>query len=113
MYYYQKIYYDPTRKPAAPTFNPVVEKEINKSVKKIATQSFNDKNIEKKLFASLGDEIAFDRSMLQYAATANTQIPNDRDAFQKYLYGDMISGKEGNPFALMRHNSGAYNYTMY
>ena len=62
---------------------------------------------------SLGDEIAFDRSMLQYTATANTQIPNDRDAFQKYLYGNMISGKEGNPFALVRHSSGAYNYTMY
>ena len=28
-----QIYYDPKRKPAAPAFNPSVEKEINKSVK--------------------------------------------------------------------------------
>ena len=108
-----EIYYDPMRKPAAPTFNPIVEKEINNSVKEFVAKPFNDKNIDQKLFASLGDEIAFNRSMLQYTATSNTQIPNDRAAFQKYLYGDMISGKEGNPFALARHSSGAYNYTMY
>ena len=107
-----EIYYDPNRKPAAPTFNPVVEKEINKSVKKFIGKPFNDKNIDKKLFADLGDQIMFNRSMLPWTATANTQIPNDRKAFQEYLYGNMISGKEGNPLALERHSSGAYNYTM-
>ena len=54
----------------------------------------------------------FNRSMLPWTATANTQIPNDRKAFQEYLYGDMISGKEGNPLALERQSSGAYNYKL-
>ena len=110
-----EIYYDTERKPAAPTFNKSVEKEINSSVKEFVTNTTfgGDKDIEKKLFVDLGDEMQFDRSMLQFNATAGTTIPNDRGAFQEYLYGDMISGKEGNPFALTRHNAGAYNYTMY
>ena len=107
-----EIYYDPHRKAAAPTFNPVVEKEINESVKQFIGKSFNDKNIDKKLFTDLGDQIMFNRSMLPWTATANTQIPNDRKAFQEYLYGDMISGKEGNPLALERQSSGAYNYKL-
>ena len=110
-----EIYYDTERKPAAPTFNKSVEKEINSSVKEFVTNTTfgGDKDIEKKLFVDLGDEMQFDRSMLPFNATAGTTIPNDRGAFQEYLYGDMISGKEGNPFALTRHNAGAYNYTMY
>ena len=106
------IYYNPNKKAAAPTFNPTVEKEINKSVKKFIEKPFNDKNIDKKLFADLGDEMMFERSMQTWTATANTQVPNDRKAFQEYLYGNMISGKEGNPLALERHSSGAFNYTM-
>jgi len=108
-----EIYYDPERKPAAPSFNPTVEKEVNKSVKDFIGKSFNDKDIEKKLFADLGDEFEFNRSMVRFNATANTEVPNDREAFQEYLYGDMISGKEGNPLALERQHAGAYNYTMY
>jgi hypothetical protein len=107
-----EIYYDPHRKLAAPTFNPEVEKEINKSVKKFVEKPFNDKNIDKKLFADLGDEIMFNRSMLQWTATPGSEIPNDQGAFQEYLYGNMISGKEGNAFALQRQHSGAYNYQM-
>ena len=108
-----EIYYDPKRKSAAPTFNPDVENEINKSVKEFIAKPFNDKNIGNKLFNDLGDEIMFDRSMSQWTATANTQVPNDQKSFQEYAYGSMISGKEGNPFALERHHSGAYNHTMY
>ena len=108
-----EIYYDPQRKAAAPTFNPTVEKEINKSVKEFVEKPFKDKNIGKKLFADLGDDIMFNRSMLQWTATPSTQVPNDQKAFQEYLYGNMISGKEGHPLALERHSSGAYNYTMY
>ena len=107
-----EIYYDPKRKPAAPAFNSEVEKEINTSVKEFITKPFNDKNISDKLFADLGDELQFDRSMLPFNANANTEVPNDRESFQEYLYGDMISGKEGNPFALERQNAGAYNYTL-
>jgi hypothetical protein len=107
-----EIYYDPKRKPAAPAFDPEVEKDINKSVKAFVGKSFNDPSLTKKLFADLGEEMMFDRSMLQWSAKPSTEIPNDRATFQEYLYGDMISGKEGNPFALERHNSGAFNYTL-
>jgi len=107
-----EIYYDPKRKPAAPSFNPTVEKEINRSVQNFIGKKFHDKNIDKKLFHDLGDQMELDRSMLPWTATANTQVPNDVKAYRDYLYGDMISGKEGNPFALERTSSGAYNYQL-
>ena len=107
-----QIYYEPDKKPAAPAFNKEVEEKINNSVKEFVIDNFDDKEIGKKLFSDLGDEIDFNRSMLPFNATAGSTIPNDRDAFQEYLYGDMISGKEGNPFALARHSAGAYNYTL-
>ena len=106
-----EIYYDPKRKPAAPAFMPEVEKEINKSVKEFVTEPFDDPKIKDKLFADLGDELTFNRSMLQYNAMPNTQVPNDQGAFQEYLYGNMISAKEGNPLALERNHAGAYNFT--
>ena len=108
-----EIHYDPKRKPAAPTFNPIVEKQINKSVKKFIEKPFKDDNIDEKLFGDLGDEFMFNRSMLPWSATANTQIPNDQKSFQEFAYGSMISAKEGNPLALERHQAGAYNHTMY
>ena len=107
-----QIYYEPDKKPAAPAFNKEVEEKINNSVKEFVIYNFDDKEIGKKLFSYLGDEIDFNRSMLPFNATAGSTIPNERDAFQEYLYGDMISGKEGNPFALARHSAGAYNYTL-
>lgn len=106
-----QIYYEPKRKPAAPAFMPQVEEEINNNVKDFVAKPFKDETIKDKLFADLGDEIVFNRSMLQYNTTANTQVPNDQKAFQEYLYGNMISGKEGNPIALERSYAGAYNFT--
>ena len=105
-----EIYYDPKRKPAAPAFMPEVEKQINKSVKEFVTEPFDDPKIKDKLFADLGDELTFNRSMLQYNAMPNTQVPNDQAAFKEYLYGNMISGKEGNPLALERNHAGAYDF---
>ena len=104
-----EIHYDPKRKPAAPTFNPSVEREINRTVKEFIGEKFHDKNIDKKLFNDLGDKIDFDRSMLSFTGTANTQVPNDQAAFQEYLYGGMISGKEGNPIALNQTVTGSNN----
>lgn len=103
-----EVHYNPKRKPAAPAFNPVVENKINKSVRSFIEKPFSDD----KLFRNLGDEIEFDRSMLQFTATANTQVPNDQKSFQEFLYGDMISGKEGHPLALERTQSGSHNYTL-
>tara|TARA_A100001011_G_C14306533_1_gene843438 strand:- start:1744 stop:2445 length:702 start_codon:yes stop_codon:yes gene_type:complete len=106
-----QIYYEPDRKPAAPAFLPQVEKQINASVKDFVAKPFKDEKIKDKLFADLGDAFVFNRSMLQYNATANTQVPNDQKAFQEYLYGNMISAKEGNPIALERNHAGAYDFT--
>lgn len=108
-----EVIYHPQRKPAAPTYNPTVEKEINSSVKQFIVKSFDDKNIGKKLFGDTGEEIQFDRSMLPWTATPNTQIPNDQKNYLEFLYGSMISGKDGHPLALERIHSGAYNYKMY
>lgn len=132
-----EIYYDPKRNMAAPSYNQVVEKKINSSIKNNVINNFNKSNnknkikedittedktkydnmnddeINKKLFGDLGEEITFNRSLLPFTATANTQVPNDQKSFQDFLYGDMISGKEGNPIALERQYGGAYNYTMY
>ena len=69
--------------------------------------------INKKLFSEIGDDFAFDRSMRQWYSTPNTSVPNDQGGFAKFAYGSMISGKEGNPFALERQSGGAYNYTMH
>ena len=50
--------------------------------------------------------------MINFSANPSTTIPNDKNSFQDYLYGDMISGKEGHPLALERNQSGSYNYKL-
>ena len=104
---------NPNRKGAAPAFNPDIEKKINDCVKENAIKQFEDEDIDQKLFKDLGDSFLFDRSMHQWYSTPSTTIPNNREAFQEWLYGSMISGKEGNPLALERNYAGSYNYTMY
>ena len=109
-----EIYLDPNKKGAAPAFNPSVEKKINKSVKQNIIKFLDgDDELNKKLFSEIGDDFAFDRSMRQWYSTPNTSVPNDQGGFAKFAYGSMISGKEGNPFALERQSGGAYNYTMH
>ena len=95
-----EIYYEPERKPAAPTFNKDVNNEINKSVQEFITKEFDVKDIDKKLFHDLGDKLAFDRSMIPFNGSPNTQVPNDQDSYQKFLYGNMPSRKENNTFSL-------------
>lgn len=90
---------DPNRKPAAPAYNPAVEKEINENTQKFIASNFSDPNIDQRLFKDLGDSFGFDQSMRTWYATPNTQIPNDQQAFADYLYGDMPSCKEGDKFA--------------
>ena len=81
---------NPCRKSAGPTFNPIVEKQINQSVKSLVTDNFdNKKNIKKDLFGSLGEQLNLDRAMQRFTATANTQIPNDQNAFLKYTYSNL------------------------
>lgn len=97
---------DPKRKMAAPAYNRAVEKEINEDTQNMVVSNFdNDPEIKKKLFSSLGDSFEFeDFGQYNFYATANTRIPNDQKGFADFCYGDMVSGKEGNDFALMRNN---------
>jgi hypothetical protein len=105
-----EISYNPTRKQAAPAYNPAVEKEINHSTEVATVIDFEPKTIseaekiKKKLFADLGDKYEFDNSMISFYTNPNTTIPNDQAGFAKFCYGSMISCKEGNEFACQRFN---------
>jgi hypothetical protein len=85
---------NPRRNMAAPTFNAVVQSEINQNTQNITTSAFTDPNIDQRLFTDLGDSFTFDRSMLQFSANPNTTIPNDQEGFAKYCYEDMISCRD-------------------
>jgi hypothetical protein len=114
-----EISYDPTRSEAAPAYNPEVEKKINKSTKDyVVDTTFSDEStkqkeyIRRKLFSDLGDSYTFDYSMRNFYTNPNTTIPNDQKGFANFCYGDMISAKEGNEFALGRNQprlGGTYN----
>ena len=75
---------DPKRPRAAPSFDPQIEHEINEKTKMMITKG--DEEMEDKLFGSLGDDAQFKHSMRAFHPTANTQIPNDQEAFLKFCY---------------------------
>ena len=93
----------PQRPPAAPAYNPTIEAEINEHTQKGVVEKFDNKaGIDERLFRDLGDSLTFDRSMIGFNATANTQIPNDQKGFAEYCYGKMESAKQGSKQALLR-----------
>jgi len=96
---------DPKRKRAAPAYNKAVEERINKNtVDFIASNFDDDPKIKKRLFSNLGDSFEFEEfGQYQFFATPNTRIPNDQNSFAEFCYGDMISAKEGNDFALAKN----------
>ena len=114
-----EISYNPTRNEAAPAFNAEVEKNINNSTKDyVVDTTFSDEStkqkeyIKRKLFSDLGDSYTFDYSMRNFYTNPNTTIPNDQGGFANFCFGDMISAKEGNEFALGRWQprlGGTYN----
>ena len=68
---------NPNRNSAAPSFNPVVENDINNKTKEMVVNKFdNKKNIDNRLFKDLGDNFEFDMSMRQWYSTANTKVNN-------------------------------------
>ena len=96
---------NPTRKAAPPSFNIQVYEDINNNTKKMV-QSLNPgiKNTNKQLFGDLGEKFEFDQSMSRFYSTPNTKIANDQGAFAEYLYGDMPSCRNGDPFACVQDN---------
>tara|TARA_B100000902_G_C27194553_1_gene855745 strand:- start:92 stop:925 length:834 start_codon:yes stop_codon:yes gene_type:complete len=101
---------NPDRNMAAPSYNPVISEKINDSVKEMVVNNFDDsKNVKDKLFNDLGDNFQFEQSMRNFYTTANTNVPNNQGDFAKFCYGDMISCKEGNNLACVRHNPNHIN----
>ena len=96
---------NPTRKAAPPSFNIQVYEDINNNTKKmIQTLNPGIKNTNKQLFGDLGEKFEFDQSMSRFYSTPNTKIANDQGAFAEYLYGDMPSCRNGDPFACVQDN---------
>ena len=89
----------PNRKSALKSYLPDNKKLINNKVKNQIS-----KHIDPRIFQGLNNELNLDYSMRNFYTTASTTIPNDQEGFSQFLYGDMISGKEGDPIALGRQN---------
>lgn len=89
---------NPNRKAAAPCFNPTVQKDIIKKVKK-QTQMLNSGiiNTSQQLYGDLKDNYDLDISMQRFYSTANSRVDNDQGAFASWLYGSMPSSKESTP----------------
>ena len=114
-----EISYDPNRSEAAPAYNPEVEKDLNNKTKDyVVDTTFGDgtkkqqEYIRRKLFSDIGDNYSFDFGMRNFYTNPNTTIPNDQGGFANFCFGDMISAKEGNDYALGRwfpRIGGVYN----
>jgi hypothetical protein len=106
---------EPNRKSAPPSFNPDVDEEITKDVKR-AVQLMNPgiKNTSKQLYGDLYENFNLDQSNRVFFSTANTKVANDQGAFAKYLYSDMkYSGKESTPEGAIARVQDNYRYTLY
>ncbi len=78
-----------TKKPAPPSSNESVEKNINTKTATFIQSSLKDKKLKDKLFCDLGDNFTFNQSMRTWYS-----IPNDQDEFAKFCYGNMLSCKD-------------------
>jgi hypothetical protein len=105
---------DPNRKAAPPAFNPEIDEDITRNVKK-AVQFMNPeiKNTSKQLYGDLYENYELDQSNRAFFSTANTRVENDQGSFGKYLYGDMPSSKESNAAGAMQRVEDSYRYTLY
>jgi len=105
---------DPLRRPAPPSFNPDIEENITKNVKR-SVQMMNPgiKNSNKQLFSSLTDKFDLDQSNRVFFSNPNTRIPNDQGAYAKFLYGDMPSAKEDTDEGKMQALKDNYRYILY
>jgi hypothetical protein len=105
---------EPNRKAAPPSFNPDVDVDITKNVKK-AVQFMNPgiKDTDKQLYGDLWQNFELDNSNRVFFSTANTRVTNDQTAFGKYLYGDMPSAKGSTMEDNIQREKDNYRYTLY
>jgi hypothetical protein len=105
---------DPDRKAAPPSFNPEVDLDITKNIKK-SVQFMNPgiKNTNKQLYGELWENFELDQSNRAFFSNANTRIANDQGAFSKFLYGDMPSAKGNSVEDNLQREKDNYRYTLY
>jgi hypothetical protein len=106
---------EPDRKAAPPSFNPDVDEQITKDVKR-SVQFMNPeiKNTSKQLFGDLYEEFNLDQSNRVFFSTANTKVANDQGAFAQFLYNDLkYSAKESTPEGAIARVQDNYRYTLY
>jgi len=105
---------DPDRKAAQPSFNPDVDEQITKDIKK-SVQFLNPdiKNTSKQLFGDLYQDFNLDQSNRVFFSTANTRVNSDQSAFAKFLYGDMPSAKESTAEGNLQREKDSFRYNLY
>ncbi len=105
---------DPDKNAAPPSFNPQVDVDITKNIKK-AVQLMNPgiKNTNKQLYGELWENFELDQSNRVFFSTANTRVVNDQGAFSKFLYGNMPSAKGNSPEDNLQREKDNYRYTLY
>lgn len=105
---------DPNRNAAPPSFNPEIDENTTRNVKK-AVQFMNPeiKNTSKQLYGDLYENFELDQSNRAFFSTANTRVENDQTSFGQYLYGNMPSSKESNAAGAMQRVADSYRYTLY
>jgi len=105
---------DPNRKAAPPSFNPDVDEQITKDVKR-SVQLMNPgiKNTSKQLYGDLYENFELDQSNRVFFSTANTRVNSDQSAFGNFLYGNMPSAKESTPEGNLQREKDSYRYTLY
>lgn len=89
----------PNRKPALP-YSAETAALMNKKV----TDRVG-KSVDPRVFRGTNNELDMEYSMRNFYTTASTTTPNDQEGFSTFLYGDMISGKEGNELALAKYGA--------
>ena len=89
-----EIKYNKDRKPAAPSYNSSVLRNINKMSQdpELSDKLVKDNN---KLYRDLGDNLTFEHTMRNFHTMPNTKIPNDQKKFAEFCYGSMGSCKDG------------------
>jgi len=105
----------PERKSAPPAFNPDIDEDITKYVKK-SVQSMNPgiNNTNKQLYSSLWDNFELDQSNRVFYSTPNTSVvPGDQSSFAQFLYGEMPSAKESTIEGNLQREKDNYRYTLY
>ena len=93
------------KKPAPPSFNPIIKNKIIKAF--ISTIQFLNPgiNVAKTMYSDDYQKHQLDSEMRNYYSMPNTKILSDQGAFIRYLYGKLPSCKGGDSLMCRPRNS--------